>query len=252
MIPYVEVHPITLGGLVIHPFGILVMTGCLIGFFVTRRHGKTRGLNPQAFEFLAAWTLPWGFALAHMVALAAYNPEEMLNNPWLLFKFKDGMSSFGGFYGGALAGFVYLRFNKLSVIEYGEAAVIGLTVGMFFGRLGCSLIHDHPGRHADFFLAVRYPDGPRHDLGFYEWLLIIAILAVIFFLRRRNPPAGVIMGTVCLIYAPVRFGLDFLRVADRLYFGLTPGQYFAMPLFAIGLWLLITVGLRDLSQARRS
>ena len=244
MIPYVEVHPITLGGLVIHPFGILVATGCVIGFFVTRWHGKTRGLDPQEFEFLALWTLSCGFALAHVVALAAYNPEEMLNNPWLLFKFKVGISSFGGFYGGALAGIVYLRLNKLSVIDYGEAAVIGLTVGMFFGRLGCSLVHDHPGRHTDFFLAVRYPDGPRHDLGFYEWLLTIAILAVIFFLRRRNPPAGVILGTVCLIYAPVRFGLDFLRVADRLYFGLTPGQYFAIPLFAIGLWLLVTAKAR--------
>ena len=147
--------------------------------------------------------------------------------------------------------YVYLRFNKLSVMEYGEAAVIGLMVGMFFGRLGCSLVHDHPGRHTDFFLAIRYPDGPRHDLGFYEWLLTIAILAVICVMRRRNPPAGVILGTIFLIYAPVRFSLDFLRVADRLYFGLTPGQYFAVPLFAIGLWLLISVRVRDRSEARR-
>ena len=47
-----------------------------------------------------------------------------------------------------------------------------------------------------------------------------------------------------MLYAPVRFGLDFLRAtdldaADPRYFGLTPGHYGAIVLFVLGLLVLI-------------
>jgi prolipoprotein diacylglyceryltransferase len=39
-----------------------------------------------------------------------------------------------------------------------------------------------------------------------------------------------------ILYAPARFFLDPLRIADATYSGLTPGQWFCLPSFAIGLW----------------
>jgi phosphatidylglycerol:prolipoprotein diacylglycerol transferase len=49
------------------------------------------------------------------------------------------------------------------------------------------------------------------------------------------------IGLTCVLYAPVRFLLDFLRVGDRLYFGFTPGQYFSIALLAVGVVLLVQV-----------
>ena len=188
MIPYVEIPAFVLWGHIFQPFGTLFVTGCLVGFFVARWQVKTRGLSVDEFELLALWGLFWALALSHIVALAVYHPEDIVNNPWRLLDLRRGGSSFGGFFGGLIAAVVYLRYKKLPVIEYVEAVVFGVVAGWFFLRLGCSIAHDHPGRHTDFFLAIRYPDGPRHDLGFYEWLLTIATLAVIFVMRRRNPP----------------------------------------------------------------
>ena len=45
-----------------------------------------------------------------------------------------------------------------------------------FGRLGCTLVHDHVGSRSEFLLAIRFPDGARHDLGLYELLYTVAVL----------------------------------------------------------------------------
>ena len=34
-----------------------------------------------------------------------------------------------------------------------------------FGRMGCSIAHDHPGLESDLWFAVQYPHGGRFDLG---------------------------------------------------------------------------------------
>ena len=51
-------------------------------------------------------------------------------------------------------------------------------------------------------------------------------------------------GLVILLYAPMRFFLDTLRIADPRYFGMTPGQYFSIVFSFLGLFLFIG-GLRS-------
>jgi phosphatidylglycerol:prolipoprotein diacylglycerol transferase len=92
-------------------------------------------------------------------------------------------------------------------------------------------------------LAVQYPDGPRHDLGFDELLFTLVMTTILFRYARKPRPAGRIIGLFATMYAPVRFGLDFLRATDvarpdERYAGLTPAQWACMGAFAVGLWLL--------------
>ena len=120
---------------------------------------------------------------------------------------------------------------------------LGLSVGWIFGRTGCFTAHDHPGRHTSFFLSVRYPDGPRHDLGLDELLFTIAMTAILFAYARKPRPPGHLIGLACLMYAPVRFGLDFLRATDvarpdMRYAGLTPAQWACLATFVLGARLM--------------
>ncbi len=113
------------------------------------------------------------------------------------------------------------------------------------GRLACTTAHDHPGTLTTFPFAVSlktpearayitavYQDAGRlaelpgpselarmafHDLGWYEFL---HTLLVVFL----------------LLYVPARFGLDFLRLSDVRYFGLTPGQYAGLAVFVAALY----------------
>ena len=125
--------------------------------------------------------------------------------------------------------------------EYLDALTTGTAAAWFFGRLGCTIAHDHPGQRTDFFLAVDFPDGPRHDLGFYEWLLTIAINVLLYFWKGRLCSPGMTVGIVCAFYGPARFLLDFLRIEDKRYWGLTPAQYVSIFLTAFGMWVLITI-----------
>jgi phosphatidylglycerol:prolipoprotein diacylglycerol transferase len=153
------------------------------------------------------------------------------------------MSAFGGFFG-ALAGLaIYFARRHRGWLVEADILVQALVVGWVFGRLGCTLVHDHIGTRTQFPLAVRFPNGPRHDLGLYEFLFTVLVLVpAVFALNRRPRRPGTSVWVIALLYAPVRFFADFLRhtdlpAPDARYAGLTPAQYACIALATIGLAL---------------
>jgi phosphatidylglycerol:prolipoprotein diacylglycerol transferase len=131
--------------------------------------------------------------------------------------------------------------------------VQALVIGWVFGRLGCTLVHDHLGRPSEFLLAVRFPDGPRHDLGLYEFLYTVLVLVpAVVVLNRRPRPPGTSVAVLALLYAPARFLLDFLRQtdlpgADASHLGLTVAQYGCIALAGVGIGLLMRIRRRALA-----
>lgn len=165
-----------------------------------------------------------------------------------------------------------------------DVAAFVFAISLAIGRIACSLAHDHPGTVTHFPLAISlqspaareyitsvYADAGRlatlpppdqlaalgfHDLGWYEFLylaivVIPAMLALDRWFARRHghatPPTGLFVATFVVLYMPVRFLLDFLRVQDVRYAGLTPGQWVAMA--ALGA-LAIVAARRALARAR--
>jgi phosphatidylglycerol---prolipoprotein diacylglyceryl transferase len=244
VIPYITMPPLELGGfLTLQPFGTLVAIGCLVGYRVACWHAVSVGSDRREIRTLILLVLIVGFIFAHWVSMLLYYPDKVLHRPWLLVSFNLSLSSYGGFLGAglvvALYWACYRHTTQLSPWKVGDAIAVGWTAGWFFGRLGCTIAHDHPGRRTDFFLAVRYPDGPRHDLGLYEWLFTIGLIGLVFSIRRNHPPPGRLLGIVCVCYGPVRFLLDFLRVGEKQYFGWLPSQYLSVALLLFGLWVLV-------------
>lgn len=239
MIPYITIPPFHIWGPIgIQPFGVLVVTGCIVGYLVARWHASSVGLEATALRGILFWVLVPAFVFSQLISLGLDHPELVLGQRPTR-HVGATLSSYGGLFGGALCAVVYFRRKGLDVWRYTDCLVLGLTVGWFFGRLGCTIVHDHPGIRSDFILAVQYPSGARHDLGLYEWLFTIGLILLLLVVRTRKPAPGTILGLICVLYAPVRFGLDFLRINDKLYFGLTAGQYFSVALLAIGVWVLM-------------
>lgn len=243
MIPYFDSKLFEIGGLPIHLFGVLVAIGVLVGDRIVVREGSKRGLDPRDIRYLTARIVIWGFIVAHLVSVIFYFPERIKESPWVLVNFWSGLSSFGGFTGALLAFLYYTRKADLPRLPMADSVALGLSVGWIFGRLGCTTAHDHPGRRTDFFLGVRYPEGTRHDLGFYEFLFTLLLTAILFHFARKPRRAGHIVGLAATLYAPVRFGLDFVRATDvrqpdARYAGLTPAQWACLGTLALGIWLL--------------
>jgi len=243
MIPYFDGHLFDIGSLPIHMFGVLVAIGVIVGDRIVVREGVKRGLDARDVKFMNARIVIGGFIVAHLVSVIFYFPERIKESPWILINFWAGLSSFGGFLGALLAFLYYTRKEKIPPLVYADAVALGLAVGWIFGRTGCFTAHDHPGRRTSFFLGVQYPGGTRHDLGLYELLFTIVMTAILFAFARKPRPAGRVIGLFATMYAPVRFGLDFLRATDygrpdQRYAGLTPAQWACVATLGVGLWLL--------------
>jgi phosphatidylglycerol:prolipoprotein diacylglycerol transferase len=228
-------------------FGVLVAIGVILGDRIVVHRGVQRGLDAKDVKFLNARIVIVGFIMAHWVSVIFYFPERIKEDPKILLNFWAGLSSFGGFLGALLAFVYYTRKEKIPALPYADAVALGLAVGWIFGRTGCFTAHDHPGLHTNFFLAVRYPDGPRHDLGLYELLLTIVMTAILFRYARKPRVPGRVIGLFATMYAPVRFGLDFLRARDverpdERYFSLTPAQWACIATLGVGIWLLTRKG----------
>jgi phosphatidylglycerol:prolipoprotein diacylglycerol transferase len=224
-------------------FGVLVAIGVIVGDRVVVAAGARRGLDAQDVRFLNARIVIAGFIMAHLVSVIFYFPERIKEHPSVLLNVWSGLSSFGGFLGALLAFLYYTKKEKIDRLAYADSVALGLSVGWIFGRTGCFTAHDHPGRHTDFFLAVRFPDGPRHDLGLEELLFTIVMTAILFAYARKPRQPGHVIGLAAVMYAPVRFGLDFLRATDvalpdQRYAGLTPAQWACLATLLLGARLL--------------
>ncbi len=239
VLPYVTVSAV--GPL--QPFGGLLVAGIIFGVYLTWRRARLHGLDGQVFGWLAFSTIFVGLVFSHVLDTIMYFPEALRRDPWQLLRMREGLSSFGGFAGATIGFLCYGRRQKLDLWRSGDAVLYGLPFGWFFGRLGCAIVHDHPGIRSDSFLAVAYPDGARFDLGLLEFMLTPLICAAVIIAGKLAKKPGAIIATLMLTYPLIRFPLDFLRAedvdgGDVRYLGLTPGQYACIVTFLGGFYIL--------------
>ena len=245
MIPFIKLPSWDLDFLIIDAFGVLVLSACVVGLYVSKFRAKKVGLDPEEAHTMAIWLILGSFSVAHIVAMVFYFPERLMEDPWQIFYIWAPISSLGGFLGALITSTLYCRMRKLPFLAYADVFVWGITAAWILGRLGCTFAHDHPGALSDFFLAVQYPRGARHDLGFYEFLFTLLVLYPVTRLLGRKPrPDGFFLALVPILYAPIRFLFDFLRSTDYgnvdlRYLGLTPAQWLCIVMLGGAIWALV-------------
>lgn len=267
MIPYFPQPRYHLfGPVTLHAFGALVAAAVMTGWALVVRRCRRIGLDTEKCEDLLIYVFCTGFLVAHLYSVLAYFPQEAREHPIILLKFWENISSFGGIVGGVFGLWLFFRFRARDAdavlrLRYLDAVAYAFPFAWAIGRLGCTVAHDHPGIVTSFPLAVslksaqarayiasvyeaagRLAELPPavklehlgfHDLGWYEFLYTLLVIVPAFLWLDRKPRApGFFVTAFLLMYVPVRFFLDFLRLSDVRYFGMTPGQYAAAAVFA--------------------
>jgi phosphatidylglycerol:prolipoprotein diacylglycerol transferase len=237
----------------IQPFGVLAAVAIIAGSRVAAWRARSCGVSTELTAQFVATTVPSGLASGMLLNVIFYEPDQLQamgravvswfgGGPALPFPYP-GLSSFGGFFGALLAALVFRRRRSVSLLVMADLMCFALPFAWMFARMGCFLVHDHPGIVSHFFLAVadyNHRGQPRHDLGLYEVLWSACAIPILLVLARKHRPWGFYTAFVSLAYAAVRFALDFLRApvqegGDVRQLGLTPAQYAALVLMLIGI-----------------
>lgn len=240
MIPYFGRETLTFLGLTIQVWGLFIALAFVIGTGIAYHRAKRLGLRPEHVVNLAGWIFVAAMIGSRIFHVVVYEPGYYLENPWKAIDLREpGYAIMGGFLGAAVAFFWYAKRFALNWIAYADTLIWGLPWGCGVGRIGCFLIHDHPGTLTNSPLGVEYPDGQvRHDLGLYLSLVGFGMGVLFLALNRKPRPAGFWFALFLVVEGVSRIALDSLRLADVRYFGVTPAQILGILFFLGGsFWL---------------
>ncbi len=247
MIPWFQWTTIALGPVTIYVWGLFVSLGIVLACVILSRRSKPLGFASDDLLNHALWMIALGLLSARLFHVLFYAPGYYALHPLGVIKiWQGGMSIIGGVLGAAFGFFLYAAKHKISrekLLARADALSFAALFGFLVGRVGCFLIHDHPGIHSTCPLAIRFPDGPRLDMAMIEILVLLPLAVVFFVMRKKTPRPGFYTGLLVAYYGLARFFLDFLRAtdvpgADARYFGLTPAQYLGIILVLVGVFLL--------------
>ncbi|MBL8608627.1 MAG: prolipoprotein diacylglyceryl transferase [Myxococcales bacterium] len=276
MFPFVSIDESKLGP--IHAYGLCLALALLSWDWLVMKRAAQFGLEKRDFRALTLWILVLGGLFGVGIDWLFYRPDVVAQaKPAFVLQ---GISITGGFVGAVTGGFVWrylkitreglrLRFERraepVALMPYSEVIVSTWPIAFTFGRLGCALVHDHPGVFATpgslgAKLAVAWPlhagdgvtysFGPlhatygsllRYDLGLLEclYLAIITVAFAVTYKRRLRPWTYTAAG--CLLYGGARFFLDFLRPGPSVsggeprHLGLTFAQWWSIAVVVAGL-----------------
>lgn len=230
-------HPFfDLGGVRLPAYGTMVALGVLIGaaiFFVRL---------PRAQRKRAAGVL----GAAAVGALVGAKGIYLLTAPQglsLAQKLLSGFVFYGGLLGGLAGGAVACRALRLGAVGLLDAAAPAIAIGHGIGRVGCFLAGCCYGRPMPPPFGIVMPEalGAPHDVALFPVQLLEAALNIllgVFLLLYSGKPReeGRTSGLYLMLYAVVRFSLEFLRYdAVRGFAGaLSTGQWMSLGALALG------------------
>ncbi len=288
-IPFFQLGSLDIG-IPIQAFGVIVAAGVLIGAGLLRRYGEWHGMSDEHIRGLTAWITITGFLGAHWLDVLAYEPHKLKEtvaawppDKWpVLIRVWDGISSYGGFVGGALGFAIYVWWKRLPARLMADIAIVGLLPAFSIGRIGCTVVSDHIGAVVDpsapyAMFAQDYPrtlnmtvvqeivagipqtgnmvlDFVTHrfipikawNLGLVELVYLIPVNALILWLAfrpKKRMPAGFLIVLTGVLYAPVRFVLEFLRPtgSDPRHLGLTFAQWASIAAFGAAAYVAFRI-----------
>lgn len=248
-------HPValSLGPIDIRWYSLAYITGILLGWWYLNKLLSQPGApmaKRHADDFILYATL--GIILGGRLGYALFYKQELLTDPADLVKLWEGGMAFHGGVLGVMAGIYYLvRKNQLNWLRTHDYIACAVPFGMIFGRIANFINGELWGRPTDVPWAMIFPgtndDIARHPSQLYEGslegVLLGLILWVMFWKTDARYYPGRLVGTFAALMALFRFSIEFLREPDAGVtglFGLTMGQTLSVPLFAVGVYLLVT------------
>lgn len=235
-----------LGQVPIYTWGVMLGVSLIVGWYLTLGRAQADGLPREMLANCYVITALAALVGARLLFVVT-NPDAFESAS--VFELRSGgMVAYGGFLGGFLGSFAYLRWKKFPLLPWGDAGVLSLASGLFFTRIGCYLygcdFGERLGEGAPSWLArlgtfPHWPEGtvqggdgseawahhlengwiapdaevslPVHPTQLYEAGIGLALLFVLLWLRGRQRFRGQIFLSFVFLYGFGRFALELVR-----------------------------------------
>lgn len=241
--------------------GLMIAVGILAGIWMAQRYAKEEALSAERITVLVFVLVIAGTIGARIFFLLLETPSSLLR-PTDWFETR-GFAFFGALIAGPAAVGVYMWRSDLSA-RYLDALAAGFPLGMAVGRVGDIISGEHYGPVTTAPWGFRYLDPDAevpssqlayHQGAFYEVLVALAMLAILWPLRHRFQRPLTLFWTTVAAYGVGRFLIFFYR-SDTADFalGMNAAQATSLAFVAgalLGLWRARRVSARASSVTHR-
>jgi phosphatidylglycerol:prolipoprotein diacylglycerol transferase len=274
MQPPVDPILFEIGPLALHWYGLLIVTGIMLGATVARYLAKRDGKDPDII-----WDMMMVVVLLGIVGARAYH---VFSQPaggllgWDYYKthpleafaiWQGGLGIYGAIAGGALGVVIFSAFRKLNVPRWLDFLSPAVAIGQSIGRWGnyinqelygpptdlpWGLAIDAEHRIPPFTDLAEYPASVRfHPTFLYESLATLALCILLIWAadrwREERQPGDLFLGYL-FGYAVIRFFIEYLRPDAWTMGALATAQWIAIGLGIVS--VLALVGRRIVGNPR--
>lgn len=234
----------SVGPLFIRFYGIILMSGAVVGGFLAVRESKRRGYEPDVVWDLFIYLLIGGIIGARVWHVLTPSPSTGITTAWYLSHpldalaiWKGGLGIPGAIIGGLITLYFYSRKTGINFAEWTDIISPSLALGQAIGRWGNFFnqelygaptnlpwkIFIDPAHRLTDYLNVEY----YHPLFLYESIWNLMNMFLLIWMSRRFADSlknGDIFLTYLVVYPIGRFLLDFLRLDASMVGGININQ----------------------------
>lgn len=234
-------NDIVLGPVTVHMYGIMIAIGFLSAFFISDVRAKKRGLSEDII-FGIFWCAVIGGALGTRILYYIVSIKDIIEDPSILWNFKNGYVVYGGIIGGILATMIYCRIKQVDFMTYFDLVMPSVALAQGFGRIGCFCAGCCYGREtqSDFYIMFTHSDFAPNNVHLLPTQLMsstgdFAIAGILYFYASKRPVRGRVASMYLMLYSVGRFIIEIFRADYRGSIGpLSTSQIIAVLIFVTG------------------
>jgi phosphatidylglycerol---prolipoprotein diacylglyceryl transferase len=234
---------VTIGGLKIHWYGIMIAIGLYVAIQVALREATRRGISRDQLMNVALLAAVLGIIGGRLYYVVQNNPSFYVHHPAeIIAVWQGGMAFFGAMVGGALAVAISSWRWHIPFWSLLDVGAIGMTIGQAIGRIGNIINGDIVGyktngwgfeyTNPNTFGPLNVPVQPA---SLYELLISLALFVLLWNLRTRVHPAGMLAMIYIVLYSVSQFFIFFLRDNIVILGGLKQAQVTSLVVIALAL-----------------
>lgn len=239
-------NDIKIGPVTFHMYGLMIAIGFMAALLMSLNRGKKKGMSEDMIYGIFFCAIFGGMAGSRLLYYIVEIPS-ILENPSILWDFKNGYVVYGGIIGGVLTSMIYCKIKKQRFLSYFDLVMPAVSLAQGFGRLGCFFAGCCYGRETDAWYGITFrnsafapnnvkliPTQLISSAG--DFLFCILLLSY----AKREPKEGRVAAVYMLFYGIGRFAIEFLRNDYRGSVGvLSTSQLISIGVVALGVVLYV-------------